>query len=359
MNTQEMVPVAVEEKEVFYYNEDLQKEKLGYVVSREYEGEDAMRHFFLPKDAEKEYSMGTTTDRFQFIDHSQAIQPLVDKGFKIKQQKLMRGGMKLWALLTPQITTKTKDPITWDRDLWNFEGQDSITPAVAVTTSVSPGNGISYQFGWFRYICSNGLVDDILGMRKGRYSHVNWSLNNVVDFVEDHLSVDNAVNPTIGTKDGVVRVMRILENLRNEDNSQAIIPFPVRKTVKPILRIPNWYQELLVKQFEFFANNGPKEVTALDVLNMITSPINYYDQNEREQSARYYLQTNRLMEPLSQLIGFMSLISGEDSSNIIDGVIIDEDGKQVVKKQNTNTVIEPAVLPDPDSENFIDAIPML
>jgi hypothetical protein len=65
------------------------------------------------------------------------------------------------------------------------------------------------------------------------------------------------------------------------------------------------------------------------------------------------------MEPLSQLIGFMSLISGEDSSNIIDGVIIDENGKQVVEEQNTNTVIEPAVLPDPDSENFIDAIPML
>jgi hypothetical protein len=55
----------------------------------------------------------------------------------------------------------------------------------------------------------------------------------------------------------------------------------------------------------------------------------------------------------------MSLISGEDSSNIIDGVIIDENGKQVVEEQNTNTVIEPAVLPDPDSENFIDAIPML
>ena len=338
----EMIPVDVAHKKVYTYNQEGKKSLLGEVVSRVFEGENAQRHFFVSKGSDSEYSLGATTDTFKFLDHAQVMKPLLDEGYQIRSLKVMRGGLKLWALMTPGKPEKLPDPINWDQDFWDHKGGNEIMQAVAISSSIAPGHGIRYQMGWFRQVCTNGLIADILGMGSGKFSHITWNKNGVSQFLSD--LGDGGVNPIVGSKAGVEQVYELVQQLPSISNEDTVlsVPYPVRSTLKPLMKLPSWYQSDLAEQLRLFSENGPKEVTALDVLNMITSPLNYREQQLEESRERYFLSTGRLVSPLNQLIGFLSLASG--SKTPIDSASIVIPGKPMKEEtpEESEEVIEEA-----------------
>jgi len=312
---QEMVAVTVDEKDVFTYmgvldDKPLRKQKLGTVVSRLFTGENVQRHFFVPKDTnskKKEYSLGPTTDGFQFTDHTEVLAPLLDKGYKLQTVKYSKGGLKIWAMLTPPNPLTLNDPITWDASLWG--SGKTIQEAVLITSAIGPGHGIHYKFGWFRIICTNGLIDDILGMGALYYSHTNWSGLGVTKFIENNRLTEN-VNPVIGNLPGLRRTIQVLDVMEDNEKRNELLPVPIQRTLTPLIRLPNWYRNDLREQFNYMCNQASIEkVTSLDILNAVTSPLNYRNQVQGESRNRQFFTTTKIVTPLAQLIAFMSLLS--------------------------------------------------
>ena len=311
----EMVAVTVDEKEVYTYKRESEQQEpiktpIGKVVSRVFEGEDVQRHYFVPHGKEyyqtkDEYSLGPTTDQFNFVDHANVLEPLISRGYQLRTTKFSKGGLKLWALLTPQSPLEIPDPISWDEGIWRTG--DSLLEAVLVTSSIGPGMGIAYRFGWFRVVCTNGLISEILGLGAGKYTHSNWSAGGVENFLEAN-RLETNINPVLGTKGGIKRTGEILDALDDKEKRESMLPAPIHKTLQPLTRMPNWYREDLREQFGYLYDQGPNEVTSLDILNAVTSPLNYRNEVQGESRNRQFFSTERLVVPLAQLIAFMSLL---------------------------------------------------
>jgi len=308
MNTNETVAVTVAEKEVQGYNDLGDSTALGSVVSRVFEGEKVERHFFisaLEKDKEgnpKEFSLGPTTNRFEFVDHQEALFPLIDQGFQIKRMEMMKGGLKLWTMLTPPDAFQTEDPIVWDKDIWG-RNNDLLEEAIIVTSSIGPGQGIHYYFGWFRLVCTNGLMSEVLGLGHAKFSHLHWGSDKVSSFIEEN-RINDRINPRMGNTTGLNRTIDIIDNLEGD-----LIPLPIQKTVRPLAKLPKWYREDLRDQMilRFEDKSQGDEVTAFDVLNMVTNPLSMHTDEERKSEARQLFKLERTTIPLCQLIAFSSL----------------------------------------------------
>ena len=300
----ETVPVTVAEKEVFGYDEDLVNQLFGKVVSRIYEGESVQRHFYVPADEDKEYLLGPTTTSFNFVDHTQALTPLINRGFEIRKMSIMKSGLKMFAIMTPCDGEVLEDPIRWDVPVWGGDRQPLLETAV-VTSSIGPGQGIHYSIGYFRLVCTNGLVSEILGTGVEKFSHLNWSGDHVNAFISSHRLSGESAFP-IGTKKGIEHSRNLLADLKDESKNVKI-PIPIQKTLGPLLSLPDWYQTDIDQQFSMILDNHPKDdVSTLDLLNVITSPINL-QQARGEDRSRFLFRTERIAMPLCQLIAFMSL----------------------------------------------------
>lgn len=317
----EMVPVTINEKEVFIYEPSDEtsepiKKTLGRIVSRVFEGESIQRHFYIPEivpdqmlgnrghKIKHEYSLGPTTDSFTFTDHSEVLEPLINRGYELRSIRFSKGGLKLWSLLTPPDAFKMGDPINWDQKFWSSGG--NLMEAVQVTSSIGPGMGINYQWGWFRVVCTNGLISRILGLGGMSYSHTSWGVDKVFSFLDNHRLSDQ-INPPIGSRRGVKRTAEILASLDDEEQQASALPAPIRGILNPIVRMPKWYREDLREQFGYLYDQGPEEVTSLDLLNSVTSPLNYRNQVQGENRNRQFFTTEKLVTPLAQLVAFNSL----------------------------------------------------
>ncbi len=302
----ETVPVTVAEREVRGFNEEYEPTLFGKVISRVYEGERVQRHFFQAQDSGKEYRLGPTTTAFNFVDHVEALDPLLNEGWKIKDMKLMKGGLKLFSILVPENPTELVDPITWDQDVWGVSTAP-LLEAVMVVSSIAPGHGINYSFGWFRMICTNGLVSELFGFGSGKFSHSNWSRSSLDGFLKENRLNGGSVNPVLGSKKGLDHASQIIDVIAKDPQDQIQSLAPIRKTLAPLAKLPQWYMADLQDQFNMIQSEKPSdEVTALDLLNAVTSPINMEREAGKDRD-RMLFKTERIVYPLAQLVAFMSL----------------------------------------------------
>lgn len=340
----------------------LQSHEIGTLVSRIYEGESVQRHFFIegvnPSEyfgeesipgGVKTYRLGPTTTDWEFVDHPDVLNPLLQMGFTISKLFYGRGGLTMSAILNPPDFKIQEDNVSWDYEFWQEYRKNTplvdygIIESVVVTSSIKPKKAINYLRGWFRLICTNGLMGSVFSWPKLRMNHNYFDPSRVEEYLNDYAvggQFEFSRGPFIGTGRGIGRLqswlqdyvathsanLEDLEDSDDEDDSASVsttysgnllpdieeeeVPFSVRQSLEPINRMPNWYALSLAEQFELMANGlGSGKVYAADMLNAITNPFYARNLVEPEFSPiRLMSKTESLFKSFSDLVGAFSLI---------------------------------------------------
>lgn len=268
---------------------------LGQIVSRVYEGENVQRHHFeaLGKDPMKPYKLGPTTSEFRFFDWPSLVQPVIDQGFGIKKLELSRGGLKAHIIFSNPERTYA-DPINWDKKVWGTSKQ--LEDSVVFTGGIRPGSGFHYQRGFFRMVCTNGLVIETLSMGKGDYNHQNFKPESLAEALfSKALSPDQG--PVIGTSQGLRQATQLLGKERPEN-----LPFFMKEFVSPLEDLKGEFASNAVDQFELLCN-ARKEIHEIDIANSLTSALN----KMQDPPDRLPHQILNIQRSLTKLTGIYSL----------------------------------------------------
>lgn len=324
---QEKVLVSQETAPVQFLNKDGQIENLGSVVQRVYEGEDVQRLVFASNREEKEFRLGASRETENiFVNHVEPMQVLHDHGYEQRDTVLAMGGTELFTVWENPNGQTFEDPLTWDNDIWSHRielpGTGNLTESIIQRGSIRPGRGISFQRGFFRMICSNGLVSEVLGLGKVRFNAGNWSPSSLEEelFGEsvEVLAREHMMGDRLGSRYSVNRFSGLLDTLQtveDQDEYLATLPKFVRPMVSPFSRSPKWYLDELKGQADLFYASGLKDVHELDVANMMTNAMNrprFGKVKEGEErvtrSPNFIVENmNSLTKAASSLIGVYSL----------------------------------------------------
>lgn len=337
-----LVPVGEKTRDVHHYTTTGQVVTLGQIISRNYKGEQAQRHYFHSAKGEegkpKTYRLGVSTHQFKFVDHTVALDPLINRGYTIKDTVISRGGIHMYSVLERPDAVPINDPIDWDLQYWHGQSGSGLQrvarelrESVVVFSAIRPGKGIKYHRGWFRMICSNGLVAELLRLGSAKLNHANWSGPSILNGLKlSEAFGEVQVGPYVGSQRGVTRLARLIESLITLPETEAEttdpedgtvsasveelirdLPLFIQDEVRPFLAMPIWFRQALADQFYTMAANirETQKVSALDVINAVTNPINLerFHAAEPHSVLRPLTRTNVLTTSASKLIGAFSL----------------------------------------------------
>lgn len=266
---------------------------LGEIISRVYEGENVQRHHFEPRGSDKTYKLGPTTTEFKFFDWPALVQPILDQGFGIKKLDLSRGGLKAHIIFSDPKRTYA-DPIGWDKATWGKSKQ--LEDSVVFKGGIRPGSGFHYHRGFFRMICTNGLVVETLNMGQGDYNHQNFKPESLADalFAKALKPTDG---PVIGSTEGLSKAVKLIGQERPEN-----MPFFLKEFVSPLEDLTGEFASNAVTQFEMLINSK-KEVHEIDIANGLTSALNLM----KAPADRLPHQVLNIQRSLTKLTGIYSL----------------------------------------------------
>lgn len=145
--------------------------RIGDIMYRDYEATRDLRSmFFLPLGSDRTFSLGQASGAFRLVDHAEALEPLLDLGFTPSPlNRTLRGGARLFAVLQ-NPAYQIPDPIGWDG-----LGQESLTLSVALIADARVGHGFSLTMGYFRWVCTNGLISSALQLGHWTWSHLHFT----------------------------------------------------------------------------------------------------------------------------------------------------------------------------------------
>lgn len=157
------------------------------------------------------------------------------------------------------------DPVQWDR--FADGGQGTLTPAVRVRSDLRRGHGFTYDLGYFRVVCTNGLVARAFSFGTLNLNHKLFETERVEDFLES--------NP-VPSPEGMGGVdsslfIDIAKFLQDDPEQIANRPRLLREPLQRIDGLLSRSSKVLLKQeFEEMAGSTPK-ITQLDLLNAVTN----------------------------------------------------------------------------------------
>lgn len=173
---------------VFSVNQDGSPLPIGNVRYTDYENDRHIRGIWFESDLDgKPHSLGAATSRFQVLSHYDVVKPFLDNGFQVRSVMHASGGATFMAFLSnPDVTFP--DPIDWDlysgavASLSELRGLP-LEQSVRIRSDLRRGNGVSVDVGFFRLICTNGLVARVMDLGHANYNHVTFDPENVEVFI--------------------------------------------------------------------------------------------------------------------------------------------------------------------------------
>lgn len=341
------VVVSEARHQVSYFDADHMIRPAGEMLSRVYEGESVQRHEFQSIGARpKLYRLGPTTTRFNFVNHTTAVEPFLKAGFQITKVDVMRGGLQVLTQLQPVEPHYYPDPVNWDHRMWQSSPRDlaqqveeGLNETVAILSATRPKKAISFRRGWFRMICSNGMVVQILGLGNTRMSHTTFTPEKVQVFLRSTNPMikrigedtERLLGPWVGTKKGADRLRSVITDfmlpgmghvVETEDDELDIdddniidlqptalevnVPLFIRNSVRPLVRQPRWFlQDLAVQLGHIVDHKTDDRVYAMDIVNAITNPISRVPSGR--STVRPLMTQESVTTSLINLVGGMSL----------------------------------------------------
>lgn len=278
---------------------------IGKVISRVYEGENVQRHSFMAKESEKEYALGPTTEAFHFRDWPEVFKPVLDRGFEVKKLYTSRGGLKIHATLADPKGAVIPDPVSWDKDIWG--GSDGLQQCIQITGGIKPGSGFHYRNGFFRQVCTNGLVLEFLGLGRADFNHITFDSQKAAEALFGHevtVMPDGQylLGKPIGSRKALAKVAGMLERI-NEPDYLANQPEFARDLLAPLGGFPDSFVSEAVAQFMTFINNAGREVHEIDIANALTSAENRIG----KVPGRVPFRLLNAQHAITKLTGIMSL----------------------------------------------------
>lgn len=277
--------------------------ELGHIVSRQYTDENVQRHTFIT--GEKEYSLGPTTEAFQFFDWPTLVQPLLDQGFVPQKTTSSRGGLRMHIVFSNPNGPVYDDPCNWDEESWG--ASTGLKDSIVLHGGLRPGSGFHYTRGFFRMICTNGLTVETLGLGKADFNHVTFDESTLAAqlFTGKRVSLGTEVlwGEPVGTKAGLKKTQSVLQRAMDAE-STADLPHFVRELVTPVTELPQKYLTETFKQFEQLVQNASRnKVYEMDLANILTSA-----QNKLEKTpSRLAFKLLPAQRSLAKLTGIFSL----------------------------------------------------
>lgn len=286
----EKVIVSEKTQPVEYLDGEGKTCSLGNVISRTYKNEDVQKFTFESTRGEDNtsYMLGTSREHdIAFINHVEPMQVMVDNGYIKRDMVLAMGGTELYTIWDNPNGQKFNDPILWDKKMWahreDIVGVGELTESIIQRGSIRPGRGISFRRGFFRMICTNGLVSEVLGLGKVRFNPGNWSAKNLQDalFGRDVVTIaqEHIMGERLGSNHAVQQFGKLMKNLRKSSSDErtefvSSLPRFVRPMVSTFARVPKWYLGEIEKQTDMFGASGLQDIHELDVANILTNAMN-------------------------------------------------------------------------------------
>lgn len=316
---------------------------VGQAISRTYQGENLSANFYISSKGQKETTFKPSSDEFHFVDHYDAVAPLInDLGYQVKRSSISRGGAVFEATLVHPDAPEIDDTILWDRSIWDEQLRRllesgmkfAMQEMIHLVSEIDFKRAIRYTKGVWRPVCTNGMMALILGYPKFSLNHKNFSRDLLLGKVKSAKPIIGkpddfaALNGKfIGTVEGVQRYADFIKHsLLTEGSSDdeeaglnplVKIPTFIEDAIKPMERLPGWYLTGFANQLEVLAGaSHNREVYALDVINAITSPLSLDRRDQaakpkEQQKVRSYDRINRRQSSIAmasaRLIGAMSL----------------------------------------------------
>jgi len=275
----------------------------GRVGYTDYDKDKALRTmlFQTPRTAtqeEKTYSLGIAKGTFQVIDPAMVLRPLLNLGFQIRTTSGLRGGSRSFTSLThPKLVFE--DVIDWDLDQYaEAPKSKKLFFSIGAWIDARASSGIHLAGGFFREVCTNGLISMLMGLGKVQFSHKRWNQARLVDWAQTELELaghgDPAKFPQTSSK-ALKWVTEILQYSVEAPERIAQLPeiaqVPIRQLTKII---PDGARLELAAQFSILGR-ARKSFSPLDQLNALTNAA------KRSHGAGMAMRQERVFHSLVEL----------------------------------------------------------
>jgi hypothetical protein len=283
---------------------------LGRIIYRDYERDRRLRVPVFVDIRGKEHRLGKATKAFQLVNHNDSVQPFLDRGFVIRKLFYRRMGVDMFAILSHPDHT-IEDGIAWDKPLYPTAGVtgNRMEMAVAVRSSLRVGKSILIEVGFFRTVCTNGLVVKSLGLGSLRVSHKDWKPEGVLKFIDETGLKDQTTwVPPQFPSSTLPMVTGALYNFLNGKADDVIGSFPgtpISRLATGIQRIPDWISKGMINQLALLTASGQPSYNLLDVLNMFTNVAH----TRTDADQRIYSFLDRWIQPIIGLVQLSMLMS--------------------------------------------------
>lgn len=306
------VPALDRSYPVHSVTEDGQKVQVATANVRMYEGESVWRNSVLPQFETEEKQLKSTNKAWHPLDHYDALEPLLEAGWQFAQYDINRGGLNGRFLMTHPEGVRYQDLFDWDSDIWNHRDRDKdggITEAILVQSPIRPGAPKTYRRGFFRFVCTNGLVDSALDLAVLKMNAENWSMADLQEKIlaTPHVTEEMIRGEKVGTPRGSQKFFEFLERYYLEPDNASVRDLPAfaRDLIRPFDNIPEWVGLNAISQFHAISE-AKVPVHRMDVMNAWTGAINM--PSDTEHSVQGVLnKVERLTSATADLIGVYSM----------------------------------------------------
>lgn len=285
---------------ISYLDEKNQEQPLGLVTVSNFGNENIRNFQFVPdrsnrwvskevKMEDQVVQLGRGSAQMDFLNFTDAQQPLVDAGMTLSKLMVSRTGVDMLATYTYE-DKPMDDPWGWDMHLWgDRKTLNSIYPSITVRMTLTPGRlAANYQAGLYRLICTNGAVGELVGGWGHEVRHTQRSVKGLLEILEQYNPVDavrhmlNTQTP-VATNAGMTRTMELLRDytqaVREAKKSKSSLDakWQVMKaefTAFNETTTPAWAMDKYMTFLDALVTSEKEEITMIDLANAYTGAVN-------------------------------------------------------------------------------------
>jgi hypothetical protein len=223
--------------------------------------------FFPDADEEKSYSLGTIQSPHA-MDLQPLVNPILEAGWEVTNHDDWRGGTRSMTIFRhPGMIMD--DWIKWDP---RYDSSSPVFASLALRADARRGSSYTLTAGFFRMVCTNGMISQQLGMGYLNFRHGDDPAqvqDNVAGFLSG-LGRQNFEQRVFKKYD--VQSAQWIRNLLASDETDhpTFIGTPFNTLTS---RLKGTEREELAAQMDLILSGGESTMTVMDLLNAYTNVV--------------------------------------------------------------------------------------